>query len=105
MTDELLWAVATGTNALAFWAGVALGRRTGKVSARPVPSGPICGCKHELAKHDPQTNVCHEAIPADRYEASGAYRLTGRCKCRQYTGPRPIDEVFQPRIVLPQEDT
>jgi hypothetical protein len=82
--------------------GGRLGRRRSRSPATPVA---VCGCGHPLSQHDPQTNTCHAEVPRDAYDRKG--RWAGHtwvaCSCRQYVGPRPIDEVFAPRLLPPQD--
>ena len=80
--------------------GMALGH-LGRRRARPKPVEPICGCRHHLAKHDPETGECHDTDT--RYEfdlAAGAAVLKAhRCPCRQYVGPVPIAQLWTPPVL------
>jgi hypothetical protein len=85
-----------------------LSGRFGRRRRRPSePAGPVavCGCGHALSQHDPQSRTCHAEVPRDSYDRKG--RWAGHtwvaCTCRQYVGPRPIDEVFTPRLLPPQD--
>lgn len=94
----VLWTLLGGAIA---YGGVQLGiarERARKPAPPPPPPAPICGCEHELAMHDPQSNRCHEFNEVRKWDDGGAYVGLCRvqCSCRQYTGPRPIDQVFLP---------
>ena len=82
-----------------------LGRRTGAAAAPALPA-PLCGCGHTLSQHDTETNTCYAELRRDTYDKRG--RWSGHqwvpCTCRQYVGPRPIDEVFMPRLLPPASD-
>lgn len=81
--------------------GLNLGRR--EIAAkRPAISAPpkaLCGCGHHLSTHAPEDNRCHytsrQATKWDEYEDPTKYELV-QCSCRQYVGPRPIDDLFTP---------
>ncbi|TFV51869.1 hypothetical protein [Blastococcus sp. TF02A-35] len=78
-----------------------LGR--GRTPAPPPPVTPLCGCGHTLSQHDTATNTCYAELRRDTYDKRG--RWSGHswvpCTCRQYVGPRPVDEVFVPRVLPP----
>lgn len=83
------------------YSGVLLGiaRERRRRPEPPKTPDPICGCEHDLAMHDPETNRCHHEERVARFRESdnkfiGYYQ--GTCPCRQYVGPRPIDQVFLP---------
>lgn len=69
----------------------------------PNPSAALCGCGHDLAVHDPETSKCHAQIERPHYRKDGYHNGNEyvACPCRVYTGPRPIDQVFPPRLQLP----
>jgi hypothetical protein len=94
--DVLIWLAASATTLASYGIGHRRGRR--HTSSSPSSSGvkATCGCTHELAHHDPETGRCHYAWGFER---------SIKCTCRQYTGPRPIDQVFQPGILMPREET
>ena len=77
-----------------------LGRR--RPSPPPLPQA-VCACGHPLSQHDPETTACAAEVARDAYTKRG--RWAGHtwvaCSCRQYIGPRPIDEVFTPRLLPP----
>ncbi len=106
MNEDLLWLAA---GAVLTHLGVLIGawrqrRRTPDPAATPTA---LCGCSHPLAMHDPDTNACHATVKvASRWNKYGDAVGWERpqCTCRQYTGPRPIDQVFAPRV-LPPTDT
>lgn len=62
----------------------------------PKPSRPVCGCKHELAYHDPKSGQCHSLM----YVPGTASHLSRHepCACRQYSGPQPLPEFYAPEI-------
>jgi hypothetical protein len=106
MTPYIWYFAGVLVTALTFFIGQASGRRQKKPPPPPKPPDLICGCRHELSFHDPETNQCHATNAESTYTKNG--RHTGykqiQCTCRQYTGPKPIDQVFQPRIALPEGD-
>lgn len=81
-------------------------RRAARARAR-TPQLPVatCSCGHPLSQHDPKEHTCHAEVARDAYDRKG--RWAGHtwvaCRCRQYIGPRPIDEVFAPRLLPPQD--
>ena len=85
--------------------GFVAGRLQRRRPGPPPPVTPICGCGHPLSQHDPKENTCHAEVARDAYNWMG--RWAGHtwvaCRCRQYIGPRPIDEVFVPRLLPPQD--
>ncbi|PRY48514.1 hypothetical protein LY71_109151 [Geodermatophilus tzadiensis] len=90
---------------------LAAGFVAGRIGGRRPPAGPpplptpVCGCGHPLSQHDTETNTCYAELRRDSYDRRG--RWAGHtwvaCTCRQYVGPRPIDEVFLPRVLPPSE--
>ena len=88
--------------AVGFVAG-RIGRR--RPPAPPANPQPVCGCGHPLSQHDTGTNTCYAELRRDTYDKRG--RWAGNswvpCTCRQYVGPRPIDEVFAPRVLPPAD--
>ena len=90
---------------------LAVGFLSGRLSRRKpaapaAPPAPLCGCGHTLSQHDTETNTCYAELRRDSYDKRG--RWAGHtwvpCTCRQYVGPRPIDEVFAPRLLPPGID-
>jgi hypothetical protein len=53
----------------------------------------------------PADEHCHAEVPPDAYDRKGrgAGHTRVACSCRQYVGPRPIDEAFAPRLLPPQD--
>ncbi|PWW24981.1 hypothetical protein JD79_04175 [Geodermatophilus normandii] len=88
--------------AMGFVAG-RLGRRR-PAGPPPVPTA-VCGCGHPLSQHDTESNTCYAELRRDTFDKRG--RWAGHswvpCTCRQYVGPRPIDEVFLPRMLPPTD--
>jgi hypothetical protein len=91
---------------------LAIGYVSGRLAARRarrsrVPATPVavCGCGHSLSEHDPKADTCHAEVARPAYDRKG--RWAGNdwvaCRCRQYIGPRPIDEVFAPRLLPPSD--
>lgn len=75
------------------WHAAVLSHRQPK--SAPAPNF-ICGCQHELAYHDPATNVCNQIIEKGHYaekKGVGAVWVTEllQCPCRQYTGELTAD--------------
>lgn len=86
---------------LGFFGGIAyLMGWTPRRRPKADPNAPICTCKHPLSSHDPQTDRCYTEI--DWHMQKGK-RISQQCPCRQYVGPKPIDQVFQPRILPPAD--
>lgn len=88
--------------AIGFVAG-RLGRRR---TAPPPPMTPVCGCGHALSQHDRTSSTCYAELRRDTFDRRG--RWSGHswvpCTCRQYVGPRPIDEIFTPPLLPPMGD-
>jgi hypothetical protein len=87
---------------------LAAGFFAGRFSRRPAPPPqltPVCGCGHALSQHDRETSTCYAELRRDTFDRRG--RWSGHswvpCTCRQYVGPRPIDEVFLPPLLPPAE--
>jgi hypothetical protein len=87
-------------------AGFAAGRWGRRHPSAPPPMTPLCGCGHTLSQHDIETHTCYAELRRDTFDRRG--RFSGHtwvpCTCRQYVGPRPIDEVFLPRLLPPTGD-
>ena len=85
--------------------GFLAGRWQRKPAPPPPQMTPLCGCGHPLSQHDREHNTCHAELRRDSFDRRG--RWAGHtwvpCTCRQYVGPRPIDEVFVPRLLPPTE--
>lgn len=89
---------------------LAVGYIAGRIGRRrpgpPPPVTPLCGCGHALSQHDRSTSTCYAELRRDTFDRRG--RWSGHswvpCTCRQYVGPRPIDEVFAPRLLPPSVD-
>jgi hypothetical protein len=106
--------ILTGlASTVTFFAGLGVGAWMGRTRQPKPPPEPICGCRHPLALHDPATNRCHaidrkEGAPV-RYYANGApsaYGYTDEpCQCRQYSGPKPVDQFFAHKMIMPGDDT
>jgi hypothetical protein len=83
--------------------GFVAGRLQRRRPAPPPPVTPLCGCGHPLSQHDVDTHTCYAELRRDTFDKRG--RWAGHtwvpCTCRQYVGPRPIDEVFLPRLLPP----
>lgn len=86
--------------------GFLAGRLGRRKPAAALPVTPVCGCGHTLSQHDRDTSTCYAELRRDTHDKRG--RFTGHswvpCTCRQYVGPRPIDEVFAPRVLPPMAD-
>ncbi|WHT23045.1 hypothetical protein N8J89_18830 [Crossiella sp. CA-258035] len=70
----------------------------------PKPLTADCGCGHSLAMHDPENGNCHAEVQRkDSYGKDGTYVGTtyAQCPCRQYVGPRPIEEFLAPKYLPP----
>jgi hypothetical protein len=99
-------AVSLLVGALLLAAGFVAGRFTRRTPTPPPPMTPLCGCGHALSQHDVETSTCYAELRRDTFDRRG--RFAGHtwvpCTCRQYVGPRPIDEVFLPRLLPPTTD-
>jgi hypothetical protein len=62
----------------------------------PKPSGPVCGCKRELAYHDPKSGQCHSLMYVPTTGRASSHHEP--CKCKQYTGPQALPEYYAPEI-------
>ncbi|MGW5571036.1 hypothetical protein ACWEVD_07505 [Nocardia thailandica] len=60
-----------------------------------------CGCGHDLALHDRESGRCN--AETSRRGMHGMREWVG-CRCRRYTGPIPLEEVFTPPILPPSQD-
>lgn len=72
------------------------------------PEKPICGCGHGLHEHDLKTNECHAQFKKQMGQFYKQGKLWDKwewtqCGCRQYTGPRPVEEFFAPPMLPPTE--
>jgi hypothetical protein len=84
--------------------GGRLSRRTR--AAPPALPAPLCGCGHTLSQHDTESNTCYAELRRDTFDKRGRFSGVAwvPCTCRQYVGPRPIDEVFMPRLLPPSTE-
>ena len=86
---------------------------------------PVCGCRHNLAFHDPETGRCNHTeqiilrneevvrhpsgnvvkSPYGELETIVVQTFAGerRCGCVRYTGPEPLTQYYAPEIIVPQE--
>jgi hypothetical protein len=66
----------------------------------------VCGCEHPLALHDRDTHECHGQTDRPHYMEDGS--RNGRewvdCTCRQYDGPKPIEDMFAPKYLPPARE-
>ncbi|GAA2777309.1 hypothetical protein [Crossiella cryophila] len=98
--DPVTLAVGGGLLLLGYLGGL-LSRR------KRAPEPPLtadCGCGHSLAMHDPTAGTCHAELPRPKsYNDAGEYVGTtyAQCPCRQYVGPRPIEEFLAPKYLPP----
>jgi hypothetical protein len=55
-----------------------------------------CGCSHPLALHDRKMGTCFADVKREHYFSTGECNGSewARCRCRQYTGTRPIEELL-----------
>lgn len=88
----------------------ATGLVAGKLTRRHTPTGttpkPVCGCSHGLEQHDPDTKDCHGQIRRDVHSEDGdwiGYQWVP-CTCRQYVGPKPLEELYAPPLLPPQDN-
>lgn len=71
--------------------------------APPNPNAATCGCDHDYAVHDVETGRCNAEILREHYQNHGTRNGWEwvKCPCKNYSGPKPIDTLFQPRLQLP----
>lgn len=103
MIDPISLAVGAGLFTTGLVAGQLTRRRT-PIAATPKP---VCGCSHGLEQHDPDTNECHRQIlREDTYTEDGAWigNQWVPCTCRQYVGPKPLEELYVPPLLPPQDN-
>ncbi|WP_158839687.1 hypothetical protein [Saccharothrix deserti] len=85
----------------------AAGYVIGFLTKRSRPSAPqltaICGCGHGLDQHDPETWTCHAEVRRDEFDGVVVRHVYVPCTCRQYTGPKPIEELFAPKYLPPND--
>ena len=86
-------------------AGYSAGRFGRRGPTAPPQLTPVCGCGHALSQHDTETHTCYAELRRDTYDRKGRWAGDSwvPCTCRQYVGPRPIDEVFLPPLLPPAE--
>lgn len=87
-----------------FVVGVVVGRvRRRRPNDAPVGAAPVCGCRHHLSMHDPQTGLCHGVAWRLHTPPKGqTFDLKDECPCRHYVGPEPLSLVAaQPLAVDP----
>jgi hypothetical protein len=81
-------------------AGLLIGRFAPVRRRSPKSPKPVCGCRHELAYHDPATGECHGMKTVDKHNRYGEWigeeQVT--CTCRQYDGPTPLPTVYAPEV-------
>ncbi|GAB3350576.1 hypothetical protein [Modestobacter lapidis] len=97
--------VVGGVLLAAGYLGGRLGARRASRTRAPQLPVATCGCGHSLSQHDPKDHTCHAEVPRDAFNWAGhrAGQTWVDCRCRQYVGPRPIDEVFAPRLLAPPD--
>lgn len=97
MFDPISLATGAGILAVGFLTG-RLGRRK---PANGQPKAAICECSHSLANHDPQDNACRGEIKRGNSFDGNVHYVP--CTCRQYVGPKPIEDLFAPQYLPPAE--
>lgn len=73
----------------------------------PKPVKPVCGCRHDLAHHEPDGDgggsACHQlvkgTITAWDEDGFANAREMVRCACKQYTGARMLDPGYVAREI------
>jgi hypothetical protein len=90
--------VSLVTGAALVGVGWAAGRRRKRATSGETVVA-RCGCGHDIAMHDPQSQQCHAEIKRR------VYGMThwARCGCRRYTGPQPITDFFAPPLLTPPD--
>jgi hypothetical protein len=69
------------------------------------PPRAVCGCEHHFAMHDLRTGECHDKVKIPiKWHGDGdaADWRFDPCPCRHYTGPEPLNSIFQPPPPLPR---
>jgi hypothetical protein len=72
--------------------------------ADPLQPKPICGCGHDLAFHNRDTDACHGTNPGTEYVEDEARASVTRilvdipCTCQRYTGPEPLGQIYAPPL-------
>jgi hypothetical protein len=86
--------------------GFVAGRLQRRPRTPPPAVTPLCGCGHPLSQHDRETSTCYAELRRDTFDKRGGWSGHNGvpCTCQQYVGPRPIDEVFAPRLLPPSVD-
>ena len=100
MIDPLTLLVGATILAVGFLAGRITRRRS-----TPQTPLPTCGCGHGLDQHDPETKMCHAQHPRSKFDTGGdwvGYTYVP-CTCRQYVGPRPLEEMFAQQYLPPAD--
>jgi hypothetical protein len=101
MAEELV------VGALIMLAGMVTGRIWPARKRAPKPARPICGCRHDLAHHEPDGDgggtACHQLVHGevtswDGYGIANGWEMV-QCSCRQYTGPRVLDPGYTAREI------
>lgn len=99
--DPITLAVGGGLLAVGYLAGLLSRRRRA-----PEPPGAVCGCTHSMALHDAEMGKCHGEVERPKvYNKQGDYigRQYVPCSCRQYVGPRPVEEILNQRFLPPAQ--
>ncbi|MET9263785.1 hypothetical protein [Amycolatopsis sp. NPDC004079] len=83
--------ISLGAGGLLVLAGWALGRFPRRGSRPDTTPQPVCRCSHGMEHHDPETKKCHASVLRNRKWAEDQWT---ECTCRQYNGPKPVEELF-----------
>jgi hypothetical protein len=81
----------------------ALGLFAGRLFKKGKDKSPVCGCDHGLHTHDPRTGVCKARVKISSWDETPA--RYGDCDCIQYTGPRPLEQLWIPETLPPNNTT
>lgn len=80
------------------WVLGRFGSRSGKQPKQLAAATALCGCGHDLAVHDRESNRCH----GETFRKNGhGLKEWANCNCRRYTGPTPLEEFFVPPALPP----
>ena len=105
--DPVSLVVGAGLLIAGFLSGRFSRRRGAGGTNGPKQLSAICGCKHGLEQHDPETKACHgRTLQRNVYSKEGKWLGTQwiDCTCRRYVGPVPAEEILGTPYIPPAID-